>query len=420
MDTETVLYQQDSEFGHSKTLYVFWAGFIIYTIGFTLSTSSDPDYLLCNALQVLGIVLLLPAACRLIAPDWESSYLKFLFPLYCIWLLGVVLRGFSLNYGFIKSTLFNPFGGVFLYVAPLILLFPRHPVFYKAIFKVVLILGLFYMLQVVLNLQDLLNLDSLAGKGMTEYYIKTLALPSGFLLLTYSYQSNKRKLIAFFVIVFTILLATFRARRGLMFMSGSVLLFYCYIFIYLNKRQFTQILFSVLLLALIGAFGYSIFTDKSLDAFDFAKERLEEDTRSEVEMYYYADMETEDWLVGRGLSGLVAAPVGIMDDHVEGKPGYRDGIETDYLNIILKGGLVSLGLLLLIAVPAMFKGLFFSQNVLSKAAGLWILLWLLSLYPSTVTTFTLNYLLVWISIGICYSKTIRSMPEDELVALMKS
>jgi hypothetical protein len=58
--------------------------------------------------------------------------------------------------------------------------------------------------------------------------------------------------------------------------------------------------------------------------------------------------------------------------------------------------------------------LFFSNNALSKAAALWIILWLISLYPSTVTTFTMNYILVWIAIGICYSKLVRNMSDHVL------
>jgi len=114
---------------------------------------------------------------------------------------------------------------------------------------------------------------------------------------------------------------------------------------------------------------------------------------------------------------LVAAPPGI--DESGDYSGYRNGIETDYLNIILKGGSISLGLLLLIAIPAMFKGLMFSNNSLSKAAGFWILIWLLSLYPSTVTTFSMNYILVWISIGICYSPSYRGLSEETLKAYFK-
>jgi len=115
--------------------------------------------------------------------------------------------------------------------------------------------------------------------------------------------------------------------------------------------------------------------------------------------------------VGKGIDGIYWSPTGATED------GYRAVVETDYLQIILKGGMVSLGLLLLILVPAIFLGLFYSKNMLSKAAAVWILLWMFALFPATVATFSLNFLLVWISVGICYSKEIRNMPEEKVKEL---
>ena len=79
-----------------------------------------------------------------------------------------------------------------------------------------------------------------------------------------------------------------------------------------------------------------------------------------------------------------------------------------------------MALFLLIAVPAMFKGLFKSKNLLSKAAGLWILFALLSMYPTPVNSFSMQYVLVWIAIGICYSKDLRYLPEEILVRYFKN
>jgi len=119
-------------------------------------------------------------------------------------------------------------------------------------------------------------------------------------------------------------------------------------------------------------------------------------------------MDKKDWIAGRGIDGQYYCPSGATED------GFRGVIESDYLQIILKGGMISLGLLLLITIPAIFKGFFNSKNILSKAAATWILLWLVALFPATVTTFSLNYIMVWISIGICYSKKIRNMDEDSV------
>ena len=144
--------------------------------------------------------------------------------------------------------------------------------------------------------------------------------------------------------------------------------------------------------------------------FSLLLQRVDEDTRTPVEMCLYSDMSPKDWLIGRGIDGKYYCP-NIDENDLT---GYRNIIETDYLNIILKGGILSIGLLLAIAIPAVIKGLFYSNNLLSKAAGIWIFLWIIDLYPATVYTFSLNYVLVWISVGICYNKAIRRMPESEM------
>lgn len=71
-------------------------------------------------------------------------------------------------------------------------------------------------------------------------------------------------------------------------------------------------------------------------------------------------MDTKDWIIGKGVVGEYYCPTGATED------GYRQVIETDYLQIILKGGIISLGLLFLIAIPAIFKGLFYSKIYFQK------------------------------------------------------
>src|SRR5690606_40977898 len=93
---------------------------------------------------------------------------------------------------------------------------------------------------------------------------------------------------------------------------------------------------------------------------------------------------------------------------------FRHVIETGYLQMILKGGIIGVCLFLLITIPAIFLGLFQSKNILSKAAAIWIIMALLNSYPTIITGFTFKYLLVWISIGICYSQTIRSIKEKHI------
>ncbi|MRI02604.1 hypothetical protein GH721_18830 [Kriegella sp. EG-1] len=397
---------------HRQLLTIFWAGFLIYTLGFSLSADPAPNYMICDLLRITGIGLFLISSLLLIAFKFESKYLATLFPILIFWNFFVILRGMELDYEGIKNILFNPLNGIFLYLTPLIILLPRNPRTLKLVFKVITALGLLFLALLVLMHAPIIDRENVMGRDIFEVLVKILALPAGFLIMTYNYHSKYVKFLAVAVIFVALALAGFRVRRGLIFILGLVLIFGFLIFLYINKRQSILVVFAIFAGLLISILGIGAFGNSNIEFVNRIKERLEEDTRSEVELYYYADMEADDWLIGRGMRGMVAAPAGI--DASGDYSGYRDGIETDYLNIILKGGVISLGLLLLIAIPAMINGLFFSKNSLSKAAGFWILIWMVSLYPSTVTTFSMNYLLVWIAIGICYSPKYTQLSEDTL------
>ena len=92
-------------------------------------------------------------------------------------------------------------------------------------------------------------------------------------------------------------------------------------------------------------------------------------TQERVELYFYDDMKTKDWIIGRGINGEYFLS-NVEENQIT---NYRRNIETGYLQTILKGGLISLGLFIFIAIPALIKGLFYSKNILSKAAAIWIL-----------------------------------------------
>lgn len=163
-------------------------------------------------------------------------------------------------------------------------------------------------------------------------------------------------------------------------------------------------------------YASTIYNINNNKLFGFISKRGEEDTRTPVELYFYSDFKKIDWLIGRGINGEYFCP-DIDQDQIT---DYRSYIETGYLEFILKGGIIYLAIYLLILIPAVILGLFNSKNIFSKAAALWIVISFISIYPSTVNTFSLNYLLIWISVGICYSEKIRRLADEEIEFLLKS
>lgn len=418
MDTTTSPFRRFNIENESRLLDVFWIGFIIYTSAFSISTTGQVNYVVCNLFQVFGLILLISSAAFLVNFRLDDSYLKVLLSLYLIWTLGVIIRGFLIDYEFIKFVLFNAYESLFIYLTPIVVFFPKTQDHLKKLFVVIIVLGFIYLLYDMIFIKDLLvNYDIKNSQAIIEYFSKTLSIPCGFIILTYIYHSRKMNLIALFVIVLTFILAIIRARRGLALLAIFPIIGSYFVFLVYSKNRFLKIVFFFILAmtitlgiahsrSLLNYFGQNSSTSWFID-------RITQDTRSEVEAYFYQDMKTKDWIIGKGINGKYYCPgVELGDGTIS---IYRSGIETDYLTIILKGGLIGLGLLLLITIPAIIKGFFRSKNLLAKASAVWIMFYLAALYPAPVTTFTLNYILVWIAIGLCYSNNVRNLTDNEIV-----
>ena len=390
-------------------LNIFWIGYAMYSFSYALIESGHVNFKAFQSIQLLGVAIIFACGTRILKFDIENSYLKTVYTFYIFWLFFLVLSGYShfTNYDFVKNFLVNQSYGGMLYFAPLFLLYPKNLFFYKKAFDVILVFCLFYIFYDLLFIRDLLNSDrsSLRSQGIVEVSTD-LSFPCGFILLTYAYHSDKKKIIALVTVFLTLLFSIIRARRGLIMMTTIMSIFSYCLYLFTSKRKSLIIYISVIAISL-GAIYATAMYKPSEGIFGFLMERGTTDTRTGVEESFYADMKDKDWLIGRGIAGEYFSP-GIEEDL---PTNYRTVIETGYLMIILKGGLVSLCLYLLITIPAIYLGLFYSKNLLSKAAALWILFALISLYPTQVNTFTLRYFLVWISIGICYSKKIRNIPE---------
>lgn len=398
-------------------LNIFWLGFLIYVFSNVISQSGNFNYALCNMFQLLGILMFIPSTIYLIHIKIENKYLGSLYTIFLLWTAGVILRGIKLDYASLKVLLFHSMIGVFPYLVPVVLLFPRSPEFFKKIFQVIILMGIIYLGLCLAFIKDLLiNYNDVRSQGISEAFIQDLALPSGFILFTIIYHSGKRKWFALFVIVAAFLLAVIRARRGLMFMTFSILFISFLFYQYVNKTKVIYIILSFFIIILVSAASVKIYNDNRKDTFGLITERIAKETRSAVENYFYNDLKSKDWIIGKGINGQYFCP-GVTEG-VGRMSIYRGVIETGYLQIILNGGIVSLVLILLIMIPAMIMGFFYSKNLFSKAAAAWIVLFFLYEYPGVPSIFSFNYILVWISIGICYSEDIRQIPESEMITLL--
>lgn len=397
-----------------KTFNSFLIGFVIYTLGASFPNLSQVSYYFTQSVQLIGLVIFLLASVNLIEWKFDNNYLMFAFVIYCIWSGFIIIRGIHFNYSFFKVLLLDTTTGIFFYLAPFIILFPRSLLFLKRVFLTIVILGLFFLFYDILYFRPLFEgtPGSTIATGMVETFSGNLSLTCGFLLLTFVYHTDGRNTFALIILFITFLFASIRARRALMFMSFTTL-FAAYVQYFIsNRKKALNVFLSFLLILLIFIIGIKVYSKTRTGVFALITERIDADTRSYVEKSFYYDMGTADWIIGRGLSGKYYCPG--IDPAEGGSAFYRTVVESGYLQTILKGGIISILVILLLLIPAIFKGFFDSKNLLSKAAAVWMLLFILFSYPGNINDFSLKYLVVWLSAAICYNTEIRNMTDDEI------
>jgi hypothetical protein len=400
-----------------KNLDFFWYGFALYTIS-AVFAATDDLYIgaaMCQGLQIVGLGLIFIGAANLMKNKFDNKYLQIVFTIYTIFSFTIIGRGVQTDFKAIKGMLFDPTFGVFAYLTPLVLLLPRSIVAYKKIFNTLFIFGVCFFGCIILT-YDIVhdpNWYSIQSLLFIENFTSALSLPVGFILLTYLYHENKKNIFALIVMFTSLFFLIYRARRGSMFMCGTTLAAAGVIYLIYTKKKAL-----IIGVAVIFAIFYFLFVTniKLPGMFTFLQSRSDEDTRTPVEQYMTASMTSRDWIIGKGMNGKYYCPI-VLD--VNDPSGSRTVIETGYLQIILKGGILSLSLLLLILIPAVYFGFFKSKNILSKAAAMFILLWIIYLKPVVGVAFSMHYILVWISVGICYSKKINNLSDGEIKGYLR-
>lgn len=343
---------------------------------------------------------------------FESTYFKYLFIIFIGYGIITVFRGFSFSPAAITSYLRVPY--IFWpFLIPFIAFIGQHIKTYGYILQVLFYLGCLFPVLMTLfpNL--------IAAAQPAEILVYSTVLGSGFLLMNSNYISKIKINISFLFVVIAALIFLYLARRAGLFMMLGVIAA-SYIFVIFNPKK--PLLFKLFpLFVAIGVvllFQFDNFTETLLSEIN---KRLYEDTRSTVVEMFYMDMENH-YLLGKGMNATYYCPIGggLGESGVDYEViYYRDVIENGYLQLMLSGGAVHIALFLLIALPAAILGIFNSSNLFAKSCGAMILLWLVFMIGAGLPSLSLGYVLVWISIGVCYRKSIRKKNDEEIKEAFK-
>jgi hypothetical protein len=369
-----------------------------------------------RAPQTLALLLMIYAAFRQRRVRIEDHYFRRLFTLFILWTLFTIARFDKLGTDEYRAILYQP-RHLFGYLLPLAVVFlPLRRVLFKRLFTVLVVTGFvflftYYVADVLLypesNLLDAISTAFISGVL--------------FLYLTWKSHSKKVRVFALAVILVEVLAGVLAGRRNVLISCGTTLFFgWCLIVFYNEKKKAVTKVVYILGTALAGIVLISNINFQS-SAFSTLNDRISTDSRSDVFLAFVGDMTGTDWVIGKGIDGTYYDPIKYWDFTNSNSEDIerRDNIENGFLFLILKGGLVYLLLFLMIILPAIYRGLFRSSNLLAKAAALFLVVYLLDMASFGQLLLNMKYFLAWLSISVCYSKTIREISQGSMQKLLR-
>ena len=407
MTNTTTVYTEKKE---ERYIILFLTGLALYCIGYLLRRIGEETDIIRQPLQYLGFLILIIAAYKSISfrRNHYSTYIQYSMYALLLWHIYTILHNFSITSESLM-TYFQPYFFFHLFV-PLIVFFPTDKLVHYFIRWGLICIPFFFIFGILFIVPLFKN------QSFTEQFVWVLGTTPEFLYLLSPYLRNKNILYAGIITALSVLIPTIMARRNLMLTYGNFFILGTLILSISKLKHHIQEKMIGILFLCISCFAlYAFFSSGDLGIFQKIYDRISVNNREELFISFIEDMSQKDWIIGKGIDGTYYAPGidGQEFDSVEDKDD-RFLIECGYLQVILKGGVVNLILLLNIFISAIYLGLFKSKNKFCKIAGFVILLWLIDMFPWGMPALDFRYLLVWICSAICINKNIRNFSEEQI------
>ena len=332
--------------------YLLWIIICIFRGLFIAQTYWDWKGLIGNTFGLLVPIVAYTATNKVILQSILSFYVKYTLPLFVI-------------FAFIIST--DAYGFYLVPISFLMLFFPVLPTPWKWVVAAITLL--------------VLTIDLGARSNVIKF-----GLPVFFMLIYYSRARISVKLFEFvrkLLIIIPFILF-------LMAISG--------VFNVYNMDQYIK-----------GNYKAPERDSKG----QIVEDNLKNDTRT---FLYIEVLQTakiyNSWLIGRSPArGNISESFGEEDENNRGE---RLGNEVAILNVFTWTGIVGVVLYLFIFYRASYIAINQSNNVFSKMIGLYIAFRWLYAWVEDINYFTLTTVFLWLTIGLCFSKSFRSMSNNEV------
>ena len=339
----------------------------------------------------------------------KVSYFNVLFTLLILWSLFTVFRSVSLN----SVTMISLFGHYLMgwaWMAPMAIVFG---------FKIANWILLFDFFITLLKVGSIVALGSYFYSTATIFGIIEWMAFFPIILLTFNFQSKDNKNILIFSIFSYLMLSYFGSQRAnIIFLSLFVSFFIIESFKEAKVsalKKFLTLFFMLIGLVIIAVQASSFIADMSNN------KELMTDTRTFLFLEMFNDMSLSETIIGRGAMGTYFSPYFYMIEVLDmvSDSSTRSVNEVGYLQIILKGGYIMMGLYILILLPAAYLGIFRSKNIIAKSCGYFVLTYLIMWCVSYYIVYSAEYLLLWMATGTCISKSARNVKNDAMLIKIK-
>ena len=254
-------------------------------------------------------------------------------------------------------------------------------------------------------------------------------MPISFLMLFLPALSNRKKVILL-LIVAVVMIADLSSRSNVIKFGVPILLLSIY---YMRDKITSKLLESVRLvliiapllfftLAVTGVFNVfnmnEYLGERKVVGVDNEGKRVEQDMAVDTRTFIYEEVlesaMRNDWIFGR-------TPARGNDSAVFGAATFeltrryeRLANEVGVANVFTWMGVIGVLLYLFVFFKASYLAVNDSRNIYAKMMGIFVAFrWMYS-WIEDINNFTLNYFMLWILIGLCFSHSFRNMSDYEV------
>jgi hypothetical protein len=340
-------------------------------------------------------------------PCAKNKAFRIIFWLFLSYSIILIIRGFSSPTIDLTSTFREPH--VFWsFIIPLAVFFD------KRLFNIILLFRIIYIFGIIFLVIAIVFPQALFDRLISPRIISVFAIGCGFLLMNARYFNNRRAIIAFIVLIIALLNYLYLARRSATFTVGCLIMASYFLNFGDKSKKIIFKLFPIIFL--VGAiFFYMNSSSSALTKRIY--DRLYEDTRTDLYDAFFLQSD-EFFFFGKGMNGTYYYPMEeteMEDGVVFSDVVYRNVIENGYLQLLLTGGVINIVLFVALLLPGAFIGFFKSNNQFSKSCGIIVFLWLIDMFIYGMPELSVHYLLVWISVGVCYTPDIIKKSDRQLI-----